>query len=160
MLYLLRDENYGEAVGLLRSAIAKLDAIPLPDLASRVRRAIAQALRDYGDREAAVAELKIAHDVLTQLGAQGQLEKVRHEMRGLGARPPAKSAVKGMGALTGRELEIAQMVAQRKTNKQIGLALDISSRTVSTHLTNIFGKTGVGSRAELGDYVREQLSGT
>ena len=160
MLYLLRDENYGEAVGILRSAISKLDAIPLPDIASRVRRAFAQALRDYGDREEAIAELRFAHDVLTQLGAQGQLEKVRHEMRGLGARPPSKSAAKGMGALTGRELEIAQMVAQRKTNKQIGAALDISSRTVSTHLTNIFGKTGVASRAELGDYVRDQLSVT
>jgi DNA-binding NarL/FixJ family response regulator len=49
------------------------------------------------------------------------------------------------------------MVAMRKTNKQIGTALDISSRTVSTHLTNIFGKLGVESRAELGDYVSDQL---
>ena len=107
-----------------------------------------------------MAELRIAHDAFALLGAQGQLEKVRHEMRHLGARPPAKSAVKGIGALTGRELEIAQMVAMRKTNKQIGSALDISSRTVSTHLTNIFGKTGVASRAELGDYVREHFDVT
>jgi DNA-binding CsgD family transcriptional regulator/tetratricopeptide (TPR) repeat protein len=160
MLYLLRDENVGEAIGYLRSAINKLDAIPMPDLASRVRRAIAQAFRDYGDRDTAISELRLAHDALSELGAHGQLEKVRHEMRGLGARPPAKASGKGIGALTGRELEIAQMVAQRKTNKQIGAALDISSRTVSTHLTNIFGKTGVGSRAELGDYVREQFSVT
>jgi DNA-binding NarL/FixJ family response regulator len=157
MLYLLRDENNEEAIRFLNSAISKLDAIPLPDLASRVRRALAQAYRDYGDRDAGIAVLRIAHDTLAELGAQGQLEKVRHEMRGLGARPPSKTLAKGMGSLTGRELEIAQMVAQRKTNKQIGAALDISSRTVSTHLTNIFGKTGVASRAELGDYVRDQL---
>jgi DNA-binding NarL/FixJ family response regulator len=160
MLILLRDENYGEAIRFLRSAINKLDAIPLPDLASRVRRAIAQALRDYGDRDTAIEELRTAHDTLVRLGAQGQLEKVRNEMRHLGARPPSRSSTKGMGALTGRELEIAQMVAQRKTNKQIGSALDISARTVSTHLTNIFGKTGVASRAELGDYVRDQLAVT
>ena len=157
MLYLLRDENFPESIKFLRAAIDKLDAIPLPDLASRVRRAIAQALRDHGERDAAMAELRIAHDAFVSLGAQGQLEKVRNEMRNLGARPPAKATAKGIGGLTGRELEIAQMVAARKTNKQIGTALDISSRTVSTHLTNIFGKLGVASRAELGDYVREHF---
>jgi DNA-binding NarL/FixJ family response regulator len=157
MLYLLRDENFPESIRFLRAAIDKLDAIPLPDLASRVRRAIAQALRDHGERDAAMAELRIAHDAFASLGAQGQLEKVRNEIRTLGARPPAKITAKGIGGLTGRELEIAQMVAMRKTNKQIGSALDISSRTVSTHLTNIFGKLGVASRAELGDYVREHF---
>jgi DNA-binding CsgD family transcriptional regulator len=153
MLYLLRDENFPESIRFLRAAIDKLDAIPLPDLASRVRRAIAQALRDHGERDAAMAELRIAHDAFASLGAQGQLEKVRNEIRTLGARPPAKITAKGIGGLTGRELEIAQMVAMRKTNKQIGSALDISSRTVSTHLTNIFGKLGVASRAELGRLV-------
>jgi DNA-binding CsgD family transcriptional regulator len=59
-----------------------------------------------------------------------------------------------MAGLTGRELEIARMVARRKSNKEIGAALDISSRTVSTHLSNIFGKVGVASRGELADYVR------
>lgn len=157
MLYLLRDENFDTAIPALRSAISKLDALPLPDLASRIRRALAQGLRDSGDPQAALAELRIAHDTFTELGAAGQLDKVRDEMRTMGARPPSKSSVKGIGALTGRELEIARMVALRRTNKQIGTALDISARTVSTHLTNIFGKTGVGSRAELGDYVRDHL---
>jgi DNA-binding CsgD family transcriptional regulator len=59
-----------------------------------------------------------------------------------------------MAGLTGRELEIARMVAQRKSNKDIGLALDISARTVSTHLSNIFGKVGVTSRGELADFIR------
>jgi DNA-binding NarL/FixJ family response regulator len=44
----------------------------------------------------------------------------------------------------------------RKSNKDIGAALDISARTVSTHLSNIFGKLGVSSRGELADYVRER----
>jgi DNA-binding CsgD family transcriptional regulator len=48
------------------------------------------------------------------------------------------------------------MVASRKSNKEIGSALGISSRTVSTHLSNIFAKTGVGSRGELTDLVRAQ----
>ena len=46
------------------------------------------------------------------------------------------------------------MVAQRKSNKEIGAVLDISARTVSTHLSNIFAKLGVASRGELADFAR------
>ena len=60
-----------------------------------------------------------------------------------------------MGGLTGREIEIARMVASRKSNREIGEALDISARTVSTHLSNIFAKVGVASRGELADFIRE-----
>ena len=51
--------------------------------------------------------------------------------------------------------EIARMVARRLSNKDIGSALDISARTVSTHLSNIFGKLGVDSRGELADFIRD-----
>ena len=64
------------------------------------------------------------------------------------------SVTGGGGALSAREAEIAQLVAARKSNKEIGVELDISSRTVSTHLSNIFAKLGVGSRGELTDLVR------
>jgi DNA-binding CsgD family transcriptional regulator/tetratricopeptide (TPR) repeat protein len=158
MLLLLRDENHPAAIGMLRSAVSKLDANKYPDHACRVRRALAQALRDSGDKRSALQELKIAHDTFTRLGSVGQLEKVRHEIRNLGSRPPARKAKGGIGALTGREVEIARLVSLHKTNPEIGATLDISSRTVSTHLSNIFAKTGVKSRAELGDYVRNTLA--
>jgi DNA-binding CsgD family transcriptional regulator len=62
----------------------------------------------------------------------------------------------GVAGLTARELEIARMAALRKANKEIAAALQISARTVSTHLSNIFAKLGVESRGELADYVREK----
>src|SRR5439155_663803 len=62
----------------------------------------------------------------------------------------------GAAGLTGREIEIARMVAGRKSNKEIGGALQISSRTVSTHLSNIFLKLSVSSRGELADFVRQK----
>jgi DNA-binding CsgD family transcriptional regulator len=61
----------------------------------------------------------------------------------------------GIAGLTGRELEIVRLVAARRSNKEIGVALGISARTASTHLSNIFVKLGVDSRGELADRARE-----
>ena len=155
MLKLLRDSNPTAAIPLLRMAIERLERIPLPDPASRIRRALAQALTEAGDRESALKELRAAHDTFATLGAAGELENVRTEIRKLGARPPPRTSSEGLGGLTGRELEIARMVASRKSNREIGDALDISARTVSTHLSNIFAKVGVSSRGELADFIRE-----
>ncbi len=154
MLLVFRDRNWKDAIPLLRGSIERLEALPMPDQASRVRRVLAGALRDSGDREAAMREFRKAHEVFAKLGAQGELDAVREEIRQLGARPPSRTVATGMAGLTGRELEIARMVSQRKSNKDIGTALDISARTVSTHLSNIFGKVGVASRGELADFVR------
>lgn len=54
--------------------------------------------------------------------------------------------------LTERELEVLQLVASGKTNKEIGQALYISDRTVQAHLSNIFSKLGVVSRTEAAMY--------
>jgi DNA-binding CsgD family transcriptional regulator/tetratricopeptide (TPR) repeat protein len=154
MLLLFRDENGKDSIPLLQRAISELDKLPMPDAAARVRRALAAAFLRTDDREAAMRELRAAHDTFARLGAAGELNGVRDELRALGARPPSRTIVSGMAGLTGRETEIARMVSQRKSNKDIGAALDISARTVSTHLSNIFGKVGVASRGELADFVR------
>ena len=157
MLLLLRDSNPKAAIPLLQSAIDSLNRIPLPDVASRIRRALSQAFKEAGDREAALQELRMAHESFARIGSAGELENVREEIRALGSRPPPRTVSEGVGGLTGRELEIARMVSHRKSNKDIGKALDISARTVSTHLSNIFSKVGVASRGELADFIREQI---
>jgi DNA-binding CsgD family transcriptional regulator len=53
------------------------------------------------------------------------------------------------GGLTSREREVARMVADGFTNKEIASVLEISSWTVSTHLRRIFGKLDVGTRAAM-----------
>jgi NarL family two-component system response regulator LiaR len=50
--------------------------------------------------------------------------------------------------LTDRELEVLKLTASGMTNREIGQTLDISARTVQVHLSNVFGKLGVGSRTE------------
>jgi DNA-binding CsgD family transcriptional regulator len=51
--------------------------------------------------------------------------------------------------LTERELQVARLVVERKTNRQIAAELFLSQKTVETHLRNIFRKLGVSSRVAL-----------
>ena len=54
--------------------------------------------------------------------------------------------------LTQREYEVLTLVADGRSNRQIGEALYISDRTVARHLTNIFHKIGVTSRTQAARY--------
>jgi DNA-binding CsgD family transcriptional regulator len=155
LLAWFRDGEPRRAIDLLRSSVAQLEAIPFPPQAARIRRRLAGALMEVGEREEGMRELRKAHDVLAKLGATTELAGTREEMRERGVRPPPKTITTGAAGLTGREIEIARMVAGRKSNKEIGGALQISARTVSTHLSNIFLKLSVGSRGELADFVRQ-----
>ena len=154
LVAMLRGESQ-RAVGLLRAAAEELDAIPFVADAARLRRQLARALTQTGDRDGAMRELRRAHDVFARLGAEIELVATRNQLRELGARPPARVGTTGAGGLTGREVEIVRLVADRKSNKEIATALGISPRTVSTHLSNIFGKLSMSSRVELADYARQ-----
>ncbi|MBA2686521.1 MAG: AAA family ATPase [Gemmatimonadaceae bacterium] len=154
LLIMLRDSDPAGGAVLLRRAAEKMDELQIPSSAAVLRRHLGRALIDSGDSEAARKELKRAHDVLARLGARAELDAVREQLRELGARPPGRVAAVGAAGLTGRELEIARMVSERKSNKEIGAALDISARTVSTHLSNVFAKLGVDSRGALTDFIR------
>jgi NarL family two-component system response regulator LiaR len=54
----------------------------------------------------------------------------------------------GSDQVTGRELEVLRLAARGLSNRDISRTLDISVRTVQTHLSNVFNKMGVGSRTE------------
>ncbi|HEX6513648.1 MAG TPA: LuxR C-terminal-related transcriptional regulator, partial [Chloroflexota bacterium] len=57
--------------------------------------------------------------------------------------------------LTRRELEIARLVADDLTNKEIAARLFLSERTVETHITNIFNKLGLSSRTQLSRWMAD-----
>ncbi|MGH7650356.1 MAG: helix-turn-helix transcriptional regulator [Gemmatimonadaceae bacterium] len=156
LLARFRDGDPARAITLLQSSVDQLEALPFPPQAARIRRRLAGAFLEVGDRDEAMRQLRKSHDIFARLGATAELDGTREEMRELGLRPPPKAITGGVAGLTGRELEIARMVAARKSNKEIGAALQISARTVSTHLSNIFAKLSVESRGELADYVREK----
>ena len=58
--------------------------------------------------------------------------------------------------LTRRQLEIARLIADDLTNRQIAARLFLSERTVETHITNILNKLGLNSRVQLGRWLAEQ----
>lgn len=68
----------------------------------------------------------------------------------VGKLPPEQFAL-----LTRREQEIVRLIADGATNKQAGLELDISERTVKGHLSNVFQKLGVPDRFKLLLYLRD-----
>jgi DNA-binding CsgD family transcriptional regulator len=143
------------AAKLMAEAAARLEEVEsIPD-AARLRRQLAGRLAEIGERDAAIRELRRVHDILARIGAEPELDKARGQFREVGARPPSRGQVPGSGLLSAREVEIARFVAARKSNKTIARELGISPRTVGTHLSNIFRKLEVDSRAELGDRVRE-----
>ena len=142
-------------IALLRTAIAAIENVPFAYDAARMRKELASHLASVGRREEALRELRLAHDVLSRLGAEPELEQTRDDLRRLGARPPARTTAAGAEGLTGRELEIIRLVCARRSNKEIATALHISPRTVSTHLSNIFEKLELASRGELADFARQ-----
>jgi predicted ATPase/DNA-binding CsgD family transcriptional regulator len=153
LIAMLRKE-YDVAAPALRRSAEALEAIPWLLDAARVRRKLGWVLGQIGDTEGAMREMRRAHDAFLRMRAEVELSVTREVFRELGLRPPPRAPLAGVGALTGRELDVARLVATRKSNKEIAVALGISPRTVSTHLSSIFTKLEVGSRGELADVAR------
>ena len=163
MLALEAGDAEGAAAGALRAAdlAASVDA-PLP--AARCRTLAGTALAAAGRGDDAVRELTRAEAELGALGAARLRDEAARELRRLGRRVSARQrrAVAGSGleALSGREREIADLVAAGRTNREIGAELFLSEKTIEGHLTRVFAKLGVGSRAALAETVGRTRSQT
>ena len=124
-----------------------------PYEAARARVLIALACKDQGDNDAAELELTAAREVFQHLGAApdlARLEALSH-----------KKAVKPASPLTARELQVLKLVASGVTNRHIANKLYISEKTVARHLSNIFNKLDLSSRAAATAYAyQHKLIGT
>jgi DNA-binding CsgD family transcriptional regulator len=121
--------------------------------AALARMLAGRALAAAGERERAVDELEHAAAAFESFGAPRYRAEAEQELRKLGRtihrRTAHGTAESGLAALTERELELARLVVERKTNPQIAQELFLSQKTVETHLRNIFRKVGVANRVEL-----------
>jgi ATP/maltotriose-dependent transcriptional regulator MalT len=136
------------------AAAAAADEIGAPVEAALARTLAGRALAQTGQTERAVAELKHAASELQACGALRYRDAAERELRSLGHRihrrtRPGKIDGTGVEALTERELQVARLVVDRRTNPEIAEALFLSPKTVETHMRNIFRKLDASSRAEV-----------
>ena len=146
-------DGAGAAETALQSA-ASCDTAGAIVEAAISRTLAGRALAQSGDRERAVAELQRAIATFADHDAQRYRLEAERELRKLGhavhrRSRPGKADEDGIASLIARELELARLVVDRKTNPEIAAALFLSQKTVESHLRNIFRKLGVGSRVEL-----------
>lgn len=136
---LLAEGEARAALDTLRRAWAAWHGLDAPYEAARVRVLVGLACRALGDDDSAAMELDAARWVFDQLGAAPDLAKVAE------LSPPARGAPPG--PLTAREAEVLTLVARGRTNREVAAELFISDKTVARHLSNIFAKLGLSSRA-------------
>ena len=107
-----------------------------------------------GERERAMEELSWAAATCEEHGAALHFQEVERELRRLGHRRHRPGQARGteasgIGSLSTRELEVARLVVDRRTNPAIAAELFLSLKTVETHMRNIFRKLDVTSRADV-----------
>jgi DNA-binding NarL/FixJ family response regulator len=110
-----------------------------PYLAARIRVLIGSACGTLGDQDGMALELDAARGEFERLGAAPDIARV-DALR----KKPTGERTQGLSV---RELEVLRHVASGKTNKAIAKDLGLSEKTVDRHVSNIFTKLDVPSRA-------------
>ena len=144
---LLAAGNAAPALVNLRRSLAAWVDLDAPFDAARVRVLIARACEELGDADTAAMELDAARRTFRDLGAVPELARIE----GMTADP----ADPRPGGLTAREVEVLRLVASGMTNRAIAAELVLSDKTVARHLSNIFTKLGLSSRAAATAYAYE-----
>lgn len=136
---LLASGDIRNALAALRQSWTVWSELDAPYEAARARTLIALARREQGDEDTAALELVAARDVFERLGAAPDLSRVDAILH--------KKFWSDDGPLTRREVEVLRLVATGKGNREIAATLFISEKTVARHLSNIFVKLDLSSRA-------------
>ena len=143
-----------DSASLLEDAVAQHEHAGDRFGRARALLALGVVRRRERQKRAARDAIGAALDEFEQLGAATWVEKARAELGRIGGR----TRVEG---LTPAERRVAALVAEARTNREVAAALFIGERTVETHLSHVYAKLGVRSRAELARTFRpdEQSSG-
>ena len=141
------DVVFGDADRLTRG-------VPSPFERARVKLCWGERLRRDGRRIDARGHLATALEQFEYLGAKPWADRAAREIRASGARarrgPQARSR-----ELTPQETNVALLVAEGLTNKEVAARLFVSPKTVEFHLGNLFGKLDVRTRTQLARVLRE-----
>jgi DNA-binding NarL/FixJ family response regulator len=125
------------ALTALRESLLRWLTLEAPYEAARTRVLLGRVCQNLGDDDGATLELEAARAAFAELGARPDLERLESLT---GGTPDAHG-------LSRRELEVLRLVATGETNKAIAAALVLSERTIDRHVSNIYAKLGVSTRA-------------
>ena len=151
----LAASDAGEAAELARRAVERAAYAPL--IAAEARLIQGRAFARANQRAEAIEALTDARTELGVIGAHRLRDEAAQELRRLGRTVAGRQrrAVGGAGldALSGREREVAELVALGHSNREIAAELFLAEKTVEGHLRNVFSKLGVPSRAAVATVV-------
>src|SRR5215218_8491260 len=143
----LADGDVRAALVALRRARQVWQELEVPYEAARVRVLLGLACRTLGDEDTAALELEAARGDFANLGAAPDFARVDSLTH--------RASPVHVHGLTRREHQVLRLIAAGKTNKAIAAELVLSERTVDRHVSNIFTKLGLSSRAAATAYAYE-----
>jgi DNA-binding CsgD family transcriptional regulator len=143
---LLSDRDAAD--GLYREGIERLGHTRNRLQLARAHLLYGEWLRRQNRRVDAREQLRVAHQMLTDMGVEGFAERARQELLATGE-TVRKRTVETLAELTAQEAQIANLARNGHTNHEISTQMFISPRTVEWHLGNVFTKLGITSRKQL-----------
>jgi len=150
--------DVAEAAALFEDAVERHEQAADSFGRARALLALGVVRRRERQKRAAREAIAAALEGFERLGAATWAEKARAELGRIGGRRREQG-------LTAAERRVAALVAEGRTNREVAAALFLGERTVETHLSHVYAKLGVRSRAELARVYRpdseaaEQSSG-
>jgi len=152
---LLRDGP--DAERLYREAVDRLSRTRGVVHLARARLLYGEWLRRENRRVDAREQLRAAHEMFSEIGAEGFAERARSELLATGETARRRSD-DARGVLTPQEANIARLARDGLSNPEIGAQLFISPRTVQYHLRKVFLKLDITSRNQLSRVPASQLT--
>ena len=137
-----------EGLALLRESVAMLDDSPALLERAHSLAELGAALRRSGERAAARDPLAQALELAARCGARPLAARARDELKATGARPRRPWRT-GVEALTPRELRVAQLAAEGRSNREIAAELYVTLKAIEGHLARAYAKLGIEGRAQL-----------
>jgi DNA-binding CsgD family transcriptional regulator len=141
------------AQAALERAVEQHDEAPLPFDRARTLLALGTTQRRGRQRRAARDTLEASLAAFDDLGAEAWAARTRAELGRIGGRAPSSDG------LTPTEEQVAALVAEGKSNKEVAAVLVLSVHTVEAALTSIYRKLDIRSRTELARKVSHSADG-
>jgi DNA-binding NarL/FixJ family response regulator len=151
-LAMLQDEP-ARAVSQFRQALNQTEKLDLPIEHLRVEARLGAALAATGDTDGGIGHLRTAYRQARNLGARPLASRMAAGLEELDAvteeqRTPEAGERASHAGLTHRQMEIARLIADGMTNKQIADKLYVSPRTVEMHVANLLDRLDCRNRSE------------